>query len=130
MMSPSLEQIAPAIAAHPDGGYISTWISTDTGEDVVMARRYDASSNPVGASYQVSTRTLTGGEEYANPTVAVLDNGAHALVWQFYKPGYYTYSAVRFFTADGTPLGHKSNPGEMPLQYSCAERRSLCGFID
>ena len=101
----SLEQIDPAIAAHPDGGYISTWISTDTGEEVVMARRYDASSNPVGASYQVSTRTLTGGEEYANPTVAVLDNGAHALGWQFYKPGYYTYSAVRFFTAEGTAIG-------------------------
>ena len=105
----SQEQTEPAIAAHPDGGYISTWLSDDTGTTVVMVNRYDASGNPVGTESRVNMDDLAAIHNFRAPTVAVLDNGDYAVLWDHVAPGSWMRGLMHFFRADGTSVSSDYN---------------------
>ena len=103
------EQTDPFVAALPDGGHIVTWISNDTGQEMVMVRRYDAAGNPDGAEFHVNSSDSIGSEYFNSPSVAVLDNGNYALSWAYTRDGQWNRGKVRFFSSDGTALTDDKN---------------------
>ena len=112
------EQTEASVAAFPNGGHIVTWISDDSGQDVVMAQRYDAAGNPEGGEFQVSATLASGSEEFQSPSVAVLDNGNFAVNWSHHESGSWTRDKVRFFSADGTALTSDQNYSQLNDQAS------------
>jgi Ca2+-binding RTX toxin-like protein len=63
-----------------DGGHVVSWIfdadGSGAGDDVVMARNYDSSGNPVGAAFVVAS----AGHQ-ASASVLGLSDGSYMVVW-------------------------------------------------
>ena len=73
----------PRVGRAPDGSFIVSW---DGGDDYgigYIARRYDASGDPVGGEFALNP--TTSGAEY-NGDLAVEDNGNFVAVWESYAP--------------------------------------------
>nr|WP_286196893.1 cadherin domain-containing protein [Thalassotalea sp. G20_0] len=97
------EQTQVDIAAHPDGGYISTWKSGLSDGNDVMAQRFDTAGNPVGSAHQVTGWIWGGDNDNLNPSVAVLSSGAYVISY-FRQSGWETESLIHFFRANGTEI--------------------------
>ena len=72
----------PAVAALPDGGFLSAWTSgfgKDGSVYGVFARRFDSAGVATGAEFQVNT-TAQSSQQY--PSIAVAPDGAAVIVWQ------------------------------------------------
>lgn len=104
-------QGGPAIAVHPQGGFVIAWISngsseTDTSGFSIQAQRYDATGQPEGSQFQVNT--YTSGEQ-SQVAAAIDPTGRFVVAWSSAgSPG--TDSAAhsvqaRRYAADGSPLG-------------------------
>jgi hypothetical protein len=71
------------IAADAAGNFVVVWQSfgsngSDTSDDSIQARRYDADGNPLAAQFQVNTYTTNG---QRNPEVGMDDAGNFVVVW-------------------------------------------------
>ncbi len=77
------EQVAPAITALADGGYVVTWQSyNQDGSDYgIYAQRYDAAGAAVGAETRINTTTAYS--QYAPSTTALADGG-YVVAWTSY----------------------------------------------
>lgn len=104
-------QFQPAVAATPQGSFVVVWASTgslgsDSIEESVQVRRYDADGDPVGGELQVNT--WTSGRQFY-PEVGVDSSGGFVVAWTSYgssgsdDDGYSVQ--VRRFDSAGTPLG-------------------------
>jgi len=76
-------QQRPDIAADPEGNFVVVWQSfgsngSDTSDDSIQGRRYDADGNPLSSQFQVNTYTTNG---QRNPAVGVDGAGNFVVVW-------------------------------------------------
>ena len=103
------DQLAPAIASTPSGGFVVVWQSE--GQDGtlygVFGQRYASSGVPLGMEFRVNTTTT--GDEY-RPAVGVDDAGNFVVAWQNETigggggiPGIGVFG--QRYAASGTPLG-------------------------
>ena len=92
-----------------DGGHVLSWIYDadgpttkvgGAGEDVVMARQYDASGNAVGDAFVVST---AGAQTSAS--VLGLSDGSYMVVWDVLNSDDTSAIMGRRYGADNSPLG-------------------------
>ena len=73
-------QTDPAVAMASDGAFVVTWQSlTDGDQEGIVARRYDASGNPISSEIPINTYT-TGRQ--IRPSVAIEDSGAFVVSWE------------------------------------------------
>ena len=92
----------PALAMNAAGAFVVVASSYD-GQYDVFGRRYDPSGNPIGDSFQISTRTSTS-QNFA--TVALAPNGSFVVAWQGHTPSaYYSDIFARRYNAAGSPDG-------------------------
>lgn len=92
-------QYTPAVAADAAGNFVVVWDSySPDGNDLdVVAQRYDADGNPVGAEFVVNT---TVGGSQRDPAVAASAGGDFVVVWE-------SFAGIfgQRYDAAGTPLG-------------------------
>lgn len=73
-------QWEPSIATDADGGFVVVWGAYTDGDpdQGVVARRYDAATNPIGGEFQVNV--ATEGAQFV-PHVATTPSGGFVVVW-------------------------------------------------
>ena len=91
----------PDLAKLPDGGYMAVWVSAGSS---IRAQKYNADMTPDGNEFQVNSVLAVGNKYLQHPSVAVLDNGHYAVVWEHFNPGNYPGSRYRVFDADGNQV--------------------------
>ena len=109
------DQVEPAIAADPGGGFTVAWASE--GQDGpsfgVYARRFDAAGNPL--SGEIPVNSITADHQF-QPTIASDGSGGFTVAWNSSGQdgsGYGVYA--RRFDAAGAPLS-----GEIPVNSTTA----------
>lgn len=88
----------PSVTYLTDGGFVITWSTVSSGIILfytISAQRYDASSNPVGATFVVDSNG------YA-PSVATLNDGGFVVIWNHEKSNT-TYG--QRYDASSNPVG-------------------------
>lgn len=71
-------QSTPSITPLKDGGFVVTWVSSDSGsEPGIYAQRYDENGIARGAEFRVSTSTFTP----QDPSITALSNGGFVVSW-------------------------------------------------
>jgi hypothetical protein len=75
------DQITPAVASSPQGGFVVTWASAaqDGSGAGVYGQRYYAAGRKAAFEWRVNTSTA---DNQAQPAVAILRNGTFVIVWQ------------------------------------------------
>ncbi len=68
----------PVIGMAADGSFVVAWVNQidDFNKDI-LARRFDASGNPLGGEFQINT---SGGKQ-ENPSLGVASDGSFTVVW-------------------------------------------------
>jgi hypothetical protein len=103
-------ELAPAVAAHPDGGAWFAWQAHGRDGDgaTIMARRFHPDRTAAAADFIVNQRTEA---EQTSPHVAASGDGTVLVTWtsvsgaHMSKAGARSTSVrARWFAADGTPL--------------------------
>ena len=103
-------QYEPSVSGLSGGGFVVTWTSYSSGSagdgsgQGIFAQRYDASGNPAGAEFPV-TSEVSGDQR--EPVVAGLADGTFVVAWTD-ESGLDTSSGgiyAQHFAADGSPLG-------------------------
>ena len=89
----------PYIAALGNGGYIISWISTDSSGTDVMARVFDAADTSPNGAFVVNTTT---GGYHAAPSVTTLADGSVVMAWRGGSPASID---AQHFSASGAPIG-------------------------
>ena len=72
------DQFEPAVTALPDGHFVVTWWSVDSGNGDIRARLFNAGSTAVGDDFLVNSTTLNG---QLQPAVTALPDGNFAVAW-------------------------------------------------
>jgi Ca2+-binding RTX toxin-like protein len=88
-----------------NGGHVLSWIydadGAGAGEDLVMARNYDADGNPVGAAFVVSS----AGHQFSAQVLGLSD-GSYMVVWDVENlDGSSAIMGRRYSGSDNSPLG-------------------------
>ncbi len=96
------DQMDPAIAALPDGGFVAVWVSQGQDGDGygIYGRRFDAASVAVGSEFLVTSEIS---DHETNPSVTAFADGGFAVAWQDQASGVNAWTEARVFAADGTP---------------------------
>lgn len=68
------------VAGLADGGYVVVWEDASETQRV-LAQRFDAAGNAVGAQIVVTSSSEPAGTEYSQPQVAALENGGFAITY-------------------------------------------------
>src|SRR5688500_16000538 len=68
------------VAGLADGGYVVVWEDNGVPKHV-LAQRFDAQGNPVGAQIQVANSTDPAGTSFSEPQVAALADGGFAVTY-------------------------------------------------
>ncbi|MGL4487812.1 MAG: hypothetical protein ACRCU5_00015, partial [Rhizobiaceae bacterium] len=100
-------QSATSVSALSGGGFVMTWMSSDTADGSlgnIRARIFNASGVATGADFIVNS---TSAEDQTSPSVTVLPDGRMVFVWQSDDTGDGDFSTIRarLFTAAGVALG-------------------------
>jgi len=97
-------QLTPAAAVAPDGGFLVTWAQKDVSntQSAISARLFDAGGNPRGLAFPVSD-TADADTKNLTPVVGMFPDGRFVIVWQALSQGELRAFA-RGYAADGTPL--------------------------
>jgi Ca2+-binding RTX toxin-like protein len=100
----SSSQLAPAITALPNGGFVVTWDdSAQEGSVGVYAQRYDASGAAAGSEFRVNTTTLNF---QSNSAVTALSNGGFVVTWQDSTQDGNSYGVyAQRYDANGSAVG-------------------------
>jgi hypothetical protein len=117
-------QVAPAVAATPDG-FVVTWNSyLFFGEPRLFGQRYDADGVPQGAEFQVNTTTLSYSR---GPQVAAMSAGGFVVVWDSF--GYAIRPGVlgQRFDGTGQPVGPEFSVNGLGTDPSVGA--SAAGFV-
>ena len=110
-----------AVAAMPDGGYVTTWTSENQDGDGkgVYAQRFDVAGTAIGSEFLVNTTT---DRSQQRSSVAVSDDGGFVVVWDSYgQDGILAGVFGQRYNAEGqavgsefqvneTSFGHQSSP--------------------
>lgn len=97
-------QVAPAVAALADGGWVVTWDDLDTlSHSELMQQRFSADGQMVGGETLVSSP-----EGMADPQILAMADGGWAVVWmsshtENFQTEFYIWMAR--YEADGQPIG-------------------------
>ncbi len=117
-----LYESGQAVAAMPDGGYVTTWTSEnqDGSGMGVYARRFAADGSPLGGEFLVNSTTMLGQQR---SSVAGASDGSFVVVWDSYGQDNLVLAGVfgqRYdaqgqavggeFQVNQTSLGHQSGP--------------------
>jgi hypothetical protein len=96
-------QTGPSVAMASDGAFVVAWETPDDGDlEGVVARRYDASGNPV--SSEIPVNTYTAGRQI-RPSVAMEDSGGFVVAWESEgQDGQGSGIFVRRFDSLGNPV--------------------------
>ena len=103
------EQHEPVVAMDPLGNFVVTWeaLGADGNGNGVLARRFDATGNPLGNQFLVN-QNATGNQE--KPWVDRDATGRFVVAWQSQSDPQYVRSGdifVRRFDAAGNALGNE-----------------------
>ena len=103
------QQILPAIASEPDGGFIVTWTSygQDDASAGVFGQRFDANGNKVGGELQLDDSGAFAQYDQTDSAVTGLAGGGYAVTYDsFLQDGSGEGIYVRFFGAGAVPQNH------------------------
>ena len=104
----SNDRIGHGVAIAPNGDFLVTWNSDQSGNSPVsgldvFAQRYSSDGSPAGSEFQVNT--FTNHNQFA-PDVAADGQGNFIVVWSGYVPTSFVQSVGgQRFDSNGTPLG-------------------------
>jgi VCBS repeat-containing protein len=116
------DQIEPAVAGLPGGGFVVTWRNSRT--DDVKAQVFGADGAPAGSEILVNTESWS---TQFQPAVAALPGGGFVVAWTSYNDDTFTYDirAQRFdaggaavgaeFTVNTTTAGFQDQPAVATL---------------
>jgi hypothetical protein len=94
-------QNLPALALDAAGNFVVVWQSLVASNFQIRARRFDATGQPRGDEFLVSTRR---GDTHAAPVVVMARNGGFVVAWESPLQGSYEIRA-RLFDAQGVAQG-------------------------
>ncbi|WP_196941948.1 beta strand repeat-containing protein [Pseudooceanicola algae] len=118
------EQTDPMVTALADGGYLVTWITSDTTQDgsgsALKAQRYAVDGNAMGTEFLVNSET-EGSQ--STPAVTGLADGGWAITWttsDTTQDGSDYAIKARVYAADGTAVGSEilANSETLGRQFS------------
>ncbi|MDD7805765.1 MAG: cadherin domain-containing protein [Endozoicomonas sp. (ex Botrylloides leachii)] len=66
------------VTALSDGGYVVVWVSDHDGDQVLLARRYDLTGQPVGGERQLAEADVG---DVSSPRIVGLDDGGYMVSW-------------------------------------------------
>ncbi|MBI4617120.1 MAG: DUF4347 domain-containing protein [Planctomycetes bacterium] len=92
----------PSVAMDPAGNFVIVWTQLAGADYDIMGRRFDASGNPLGADFAVSS---TNANTQFFPSVAATPGGGFVAAWQSDDGGVDYDIRARRFDAAGNPLG-------------------------
>ncbi len=80
----SVTQVDAAVAGFDGGGFVVSWTDSsgqngDTSNSAILARRYDAGANALGAAFLVNVATNAAQD---SSTITTLDNGGFVVGWR------------------------------------------------
>jgi len=93
-------QASPRVDALPDGGYVVTWRSADSGDSDVRARIFGVDGAPTGDDFVVNS--TTDGNQFL-PSVTTLDDGRIFMAWS--SPDNPAVIRGRVLEGNGTAVG-------------------------
>jgi len=97
------DQVAPTVAALPDGHFVVTWHSDDNGSgNLIRARLFNADGTAAGDDFVVNSTTAN---DQLQPTVTALPDGHFVVTWHSNDNGSDYDIRARRFNADGTVAG-------------------------
>ena len=73
------DQINASVSAFDDGGFVSTWVSSDSDGWGVFAQIFDEDGNKQGSEFQVNSSTYLS---QWRPSVATLSNRTFVVTWE------------------------------------------------
>lgn len=77
------QEVQPRIAVDRSGDYMVVWRQLGA-SDSILARRFDATDSPLGASFQVNTTSATNGLLW-NSRISMAADGAAVVVWEQFE---------------------------------------------
>ena len=98
-------QSYPTVAMAPSGNFVVSWniVEYDGSESDVLAQRFDADANRLGAEFYANSYTTS---KQVWPSVAMDSDGDFVIVWaSFYQDGSESGIFGQRFAADGTASG-------------------------
>lgn len=108
------EQLSPALAAAPDGGFLATWVGESAGRPVLFARLHDVDGSPRGEAVRIDGNA---DPVPTAPGVAALPGGGYAVAWRGERPaGRRSFLRLRRLDAAGQPRGAVVQPHPHPLR--------------
>lgn len=94
-------QLAPALAALADGGYVVAWHRDDAQGNGIFARRFAADDTPLGDEIRLDEPVA--GRVVGVAKVVGLEGGGYAVTWQSRSPDFDQWAvAIRHVRADGS----------------------------
>jgi hypothetical protein len=97
------DQGNPAVAAHPDGGFVVVWSSYYGVRPGIFGQRYDNQGAAIGGEFQINTTTT---DDERDPDISRDAAGNFVVVWtQFSFTGPAGEIRARRFASNGSPLG-------------------------
>ena len=101
------DQVGATVTALPDGRFVVTWQSSDSGDGAagcVRARIFNADGNAAGADFILNS-TTTG--DQLSPAMTALPDGHFVVTWQSNDGGDGSSGCIRarLFSADGSAVG-------------------------
>ncbi len=96
-------QLAPEIAALPDGGFTVIWSTYDRKNYDIAGQRFDSSGNHIDQEFVVGTARVKSED---SQKISVLEDGSFVVVWHSYVPGSSKYDILgQRYNPDGTAAG-------------------------
>lgn len=97
------QQRYATVSMDASGRFVVVYADDSSGDSDVMARRYDANGNALGAAFRLNTQTVG---TQISPSVAAFDDGSFVAVWNDdNQDGSGSGVYGRRIASDGTPMG-------------------------
>ncbi|MFO1019516.1 MAG: VCBS repeat-containing protein [Planctomycetales bacterium] len=96
------EQVDPVVAMSADGSFAIAWIGTQSGEDDIYVRRFNAAGVAQGVEVMANTAT---GSNHQNPAIAMNPAGKFVVTWNDTPAGASNSVYAQVFTSSGGRIG-------------------------